>query len=68
MSAHIARYIEDDKGDLIDLVYTCSDSCHHQYCRDTGTPYEGWNGCHEISFSTVCASCETRIERVNEDD
>ena len=64
--AHI-RQINDDTGDLVDLVYFCSDSCnrdwHPEGITDQGVePYGGWYGCHEIESDEICASCEDVIE------
>lgn len=61
---HIAEYIEDDRGDLVELRYVCSDFCHQQYCIDNGLTYLGWDGAHELEFSDRCASCDTIIEGV----
>jgi hypothetical protein len=46
--------IEDDRGELIDVVNLCSDSCHRQYA---GTAYAGWDGCHELELTDWCANC-----------
>lgn len=53
------HYIEDDNGELTDLVPLCSDSCHRDYCQQTdGNYYLGWNGAHEGSEGTeFCALC-----------
>jgi len=48
--AHI-HIIEDEKGDMIDRKVYCSDSCNTYDNQDN---YQGWNGCHEISFSQPC--------------
>jgi hypothetical protein len=53
--------VEDDKGDLIDLVVFCSDFCHQSYCRENGKEYGGWNGCHELEFTTPCESCGEQV-------
>ena len=55
-AGHIHR-ITDNAGDLIDIVTFCRDSCHRQYCTDTGAAYAGWDGCHEIYSPATCASC-----------
>jgi len=61
MSLH-AFHVEDSRGDLVDLVPFCSDSCHRQWCRDTGAEYRGWNGCMERpDYDQECASCSARI-------
>lgn len=43
---HIHR-IEDNHGDVVGVMYFCSDACHRQWCARTDTPYDGWDGCHE---------------------
>lgn len=58
--AHI-REIMDTQGDLIDLEYFCSDWCHQNYCDSNGYEYEGWNGCHEMEFTTPCQYCEGEV-------
>ena len=35
--------IEDEKGDVIEIEYFCSD-----YCAKTSKNYKGWFGCVEI--------------------
>lgn len=59
-SGHI-HPIEAENGDLVDIVTFCSDWCHQQWCRDTGTAYEGWYGCMEMQSPSICASCESEI-------
>ena len=51
--------IEDANGDICDVVYFCSDGCHHDYCvAHPDLSYEGWNGCHEGGGSVeFCAQC-----------
>ena len=51
--AHI-HPIEDAQGDLVDLVYFCSDSCNRQH---SGEAYTGWYGCVELEVSNECANC-----------
>jgi hypothetical protein len=59
--AHI-REIHDDTGDLVDLVYFCSDSCNRDW-HPNGVvaqgvePYGGWYGCQEIESDEECAGC-----------
>lgn len=48
------HYIEDEDGQLIDVVSLCSDACHRDYA---GEDCAGWNGCHEAEFTTFCAQC-----------
>jgi hypothetical protein len=57
-SAHLV-FIEDERGDVVDYEVYCSD-----WCARTSPNWDGWNGCHEIETSTVCASCGTEIEGV----
>jgi hypothetical protein len=51
------HYLEDDFGDLVDIVPFCSDSCHRDWCATNDETYGGWNGCHETEFDQWCASC-----------
>ena len=53
--------IEDDSGDLIDLIELCSDECHRQWCIDNDEVYQGWNGCQEQEAPAICASCGTKL-------
>jgi len=46
--------IENERGDLVDLLTFCSDSCHRAM---TGAAYSGWDGCHETEHTTYCAAC-----------
>jgi len=46
--------IEDERGDLVDLVTLCSDACHRDYAGDD---YQGWSGCHETEFNDWCQQC-----------
>ena len=57
--AHI-HIIEDEKGNAVDQKVYCSDLCHRHNCGD----YEGWNGCHEISFTQFCEAedCEEIVK------
>ena len=48
------HYIEDDSGELVELVEFCSDACNRDW---SGPAYEGWSGCHEPEFTTYCANC-----------
>jgi hypothetical protein len=50
--AHI-HYIEDAKGDVVDLKVYCSDHCNK---TDNPETYLGWNGCHETSVTQHCES------------
>jgi hypothetical protein len=50
--------VEDESGDLVDVVPFCSDSCNRDYCAKHGLTYQGWNGCQEGPDSPMfCASC-----------
>ena len=60
------HFIEDDKGDLVDVLTFCSDGCHQTYCLRYNTDYRGWNGCHELEFSTPCAYCGEIVAGVYE--
>lgn len=50
---HIGR-IEDARGDTVDMVDYCSDSCHRQHAGDA---YAGWDGAHELEHTDYCAAC-----------
>lgn len=51
--------IEDEHGDLADVVPFCSDSCHREWCaKSSAYPYTGWNGAREGGDANeYCASC-----------
>jgi len=53
--------VEDDRGDLIDVIVFCSDYCHRQYDRENDLSYGGWYGCMEIPVSEPCAYCEQTV-------
>jgi hypothetical protein len=57
--------VDDANGDLIDLVVFCSDWCHKSWCNQNNKTYGGWNGCHELEFSTECQFCETKVHGIN---
>lgn len=57
---HVHR-IENEHGDLVDLVPFCSDHCHFQWCQDEGVEYEGWDGCHEVEYLEFCECCGEAI-------
>ena len=69
--AHI-RGIQDDAGDLVDLIWFCSDDCNRYFEPgnvDVGLePYAGWNGCHENEFDEICAECQVVIEGYEQRD
>jgi hypothetical protein len=50
--------IEDERGDLVEVVPFCSDACNRDYCGDD---YQGWSGCHEADVTLYCASCGVAI-------
>jgi len=58
-SGHIHLVMDQSGEQTIDIVTLCSDSCHKQWCQDTGNSYDGWYGCQEMPSPAVCASCET---------
>jgi hypothetical protein len=58
------HFINDTSGDLIDSVTFCSDWCHNSWCQRTGNQYGGWNGCHELEFSTPCVNCGGMVEGI----
>ena len=64
--AHI-HIIEDEQGDMIDSKVYCSDSCNTYDNQDN---YQGWNGCHEISFSQPCErkGCCNTIKGIEEEE
>lgn len=49
--------IEDARGDLVDLLYFCSDYCARQHPL-----YAGWNGCHESQSCEACCECDEIIK------
>lgn len=58
--------INDDQGDLVDVVVFCSDYCHRLWCIENKQEYQGWNGCHE-PWPSRCASCDALImEEIND--
>ena len=48
------HYIEDERGEILDIVPLCSDSCNREY---SGRDYAGWSGCHELEHTDYCANC-----------
>lgn len=63
-----SHYIEDARGDLVDIIPFCSDSCHRQWHQDASEPYEGWNGAGESEFNEWCQQCGVIIGGSAEDD
>lgn len=58
---HVALYQNDARGDLVDVIYVCSDACHRDYCDRTEIPYLGWDGCHEgPDYLVYCEQCGVR--------
>jgi hypothetical protein len=50
--------IEDEQGELSDVIPFCSDSCHREWCGRHNIEYGGWNGAHEASDGgEYCANC-----------
>ena len=50
-------YVEDNNGELVDVLNVCSDSCARQLAKRENIPYDGWNGAHEVEFTTWCLNC-----------
>jgi hypothetical protein len=61
--AHLG-FQEDEQGDLVGLVYYCSDFCNREHNPD----YGGWNGAHELDTREVCAACGVEVDAVEELD
>ena len=57
---HIHR-IEDESGDLVDIVPFCSDYCHRTWGALDGIECL-WDGCHETEIEQKCEHCGTLIE------
>ena len=54
------HYIEDERGELFDVVPFCCDSCHRAWCKKEGVEYDGWCGANEGGDSVeFCANCGT---------
>jgi hypothetical protein len=49
--AHLV-FIENQRGDILDYGYYCSDGC-----AKIDPLYAGWNGCHEMHQAQWCANC-----------
>lgn len=56
-SGHIHLVMDQTGEQTIDIVTFCSDSCHKQWCQDTGNSYDGWYGCQEMPSPAVCTQC-----------
>tara|TARA_Y100000310_G_scaffold48876_1_gene45191 strand:- start:3641 stop:3856 length:216 start_codon:yes stop_codon:yes gene_type:complete len=57
------HYIEDEQGDVVDILPYCSDHCHRE---GEGTDYKGWNGGFRLihikvifiqKYDQECANC-----------
>ena len=59
--------IEDQEGQLVDVVELCSDECHQLYCDHYDLEYRGWNGCEEAEWNTKCEECGDFIQGVEGD-
>jgi len=64
--AHI-RHVNDSEGDLVDLIYFCSDFCNRGHypngvAAEGLEPYGGWYGLVELEYDEECASCGEVIE------
>jgi hypothetical protein len=56
------HFIEDEQGDVVDIVPYCSDYCHRE---GEGDDYQGWNGCREgADYDQACAYCGEKLEAV----
>ena len=56
--AHITL-IEDERGELVDINYFCSD-----WCAQSDPHYAGWYGCVEVGDvdnDVWCVTCDTYI-------
>lgn len=60
-------YIEDETGDLVDLIVTCSDSCNRTAHKRVGLEYGGWSGCHELEFGQACENCGVWVPGFEDD-
>jgi hypothetical protein len=61
------HFIEDNYGDIVDVIVFCSDYCHREYSFTNSLDYGGWNGCNEISFSEPCAECGDMVSGLDEE-
>src|SRR5215510_11626134 len=60
--------IDDERGDIADIIKLCSDSCARSYAESNGLEYGGWNGANETEFTDYCAQCGTVLPGVSTDD
>lgn len=49
--------IEDDDGQLVDMLPTCSDACSRDLATRENLPYGEWYGAQETEFTTYCENC-----------
>jgi len=54
--------IEDKDGQLVDLLYYCSD-----FCAKTNPAYAGWYGCVDNYSTPFCQNCEQPLFWINEE-
>jgi len=57
MSTHI-HIIEDEKGDVVDYNYFCSDLCNQSFCGEHDLHYDGEYGQVEHDANVLCENCE----------
>jgi len=57
---HIHR-IEDESGDLVDIIFFCSHYCHATWAAIEGVEAL-WDGCHETVLAHVCEHCHETIK------
>ncbi len=52
-------HIDEINGNVVDVIYFCSDACHQQYILNhPDLTYDGWNGCNEGGDSIeFCSNC-----------
>lgn len=53
--------IEDKDGQLVDLLYYCSD-----FCAKTNPAYAGWYGCVDNYSTPFCQNCEQPLFWIDE--
>jgi hypothetical protein len=54
--------IEDKDGQLVDLLYYCSD-----FCAKTNPAYAGWYGCVDNYSTPFCQNCKQPLFWINEE-
>tara|TARA_R110000803_G_scaffold31464_2_gene70154 strand:- start:573 stop:770 length:198 start_codon:yes stop_codon:yes gene_type:complete len=60
--AHI-HPIEDAEGDIVSILWFCSDYCYRTH---NGCTYGGWNGCHDNESNEICEECLDVIPGIEE--